>query len=239
MGLDMVVTKNFTVPVIFTPTSLFVGDTGGWYDPSDLTTLWQDGTRLIPVTAAGQPVSAMDDKSGNGNTIAGTAATIRNSGVLWWLEFNGTSSALVKHFTLNQPATDVWALQVRTYNVNDTCFDGTGNSARILERDTSTKIGMFSGSGFLDNTDWTTAANHVVTAVWNSPNCKLAVDNNSYATGDSGSSAPGGITIGAFDISTSFSAMNFYGGIRIGRILTGPEIANCRTYFGAKAGLVL
>lgn len=37
-----------------------------WYDASDLSTLFQDAGRTIPVTAAGQPVGAWVDKSGNG-----------------------------------------------------------------------------------------------------------------------------------------------------------------------------
>lgn len=37
-----------------------------WYDPSDLSTLFQDVAMTVPVTAAGQSVAAMRDKSGNG-----------------------------------------------------------------------------------------------------------------------------------------------------------------------------
>jgi hypothetical protein len=50
------------------PNSLFAaGEQGVWFDPSDLTTLFQDSAGTIPVTAAGQPVSLMLDKSGRGN----------------------------------------------------------------------------------------------------------------------------------------------------------------------------
>jgi hypothetical protein len=43
------------------------GEQGVWYDPSDLTTLFQDSAGTTPVTAAGQPVGKMLDKSGRGN----------------------------------------------------------------------------------------------------------------------------------------------------------------------------
>lgn len=44
--------------------ALFVaGEVGVWYDPSDLTTLFQDSAGTTPVTAAGQPVGLMLDKS--------------------------------------------------------------------------------------------------------------------------------------------------------------------------------
>lgn len=35
------------------------------YAPWDITTLWQDSARTVPVTAYGQPIGAMDDVSGN------------------------------------------------------------------------------------------------------------------------------------------------------------------------------
>jgi hypothetical protein len=46
--------------------SLFAaGEKGVWYDPSDITTLFQDVAGTIPVTASGQSVARMNDKSGN------------------------------------------------------------------------------------------------------------------------------------------------------------------------------
>lgn len=49
---------------IFSPLELFAqGEQGVWYDPSDLTTLYQDSAGTIPVTASGDPVGLMLDKS--------------------------------------------------------------------------------------------------------------------------------------------------------------------------------
>jgi len=46
--------------------SLFAtGEKGAWYDPSDITTLFQDVAGTIPVTATGQAVARINDKSGN------------------------------------------------------------------------------------------------------------------------------------------------------------------------------
>lgn len=39
------------------------GEQGFWYDPNDLTTMFQDAAGIIPVTAAGQPVGLRLDKS--------------------------------------------------------------------------------------------------------------------------------------------------------------------------------
>jgi hypothetical protein len=57
-------TMGFTA----SPLALFAaGEQGVWYDPSDLSTLFQDSAGTTPVTAAGQPVGRMLDKSGRGN----------------------------------------------------------------------------------------------------------------------------------------------------------------------------
>lgn len=48
------------------------GEQGVWYDPSDLSTMFQDAAGTIPVTAVGQPVGLMLDKSKNGVEINGT-----------------------------------------------------------------------------------------------------------------------------------------------------------------------
>ena len=48
----------------FSPLSLFAAsEPGFWYDPSDLSTLFQDAAGTTPVTAAGQSVGLMLDKS--------------------------------------------------------------------------------------------------------------------------------------------------------------------------------
>jgi len=83
----------------FSPASLFAGGTeGAWYNPSDLSTLFQDSAGTTPVTASGQPVGKMLDKSGNGNhATQATAArrpTYTEDGGLAWLAFDGVDDAM-------------------------------------------------------------------------------------------------------------------------------------------------
>ena len=48
----------------FSPASLFnKGEAGVWYDPSSINTLYQDSQGVTPVTAVGEPVGLMLDKS--------------------------------------------------------------------------------------------------------------------------------------------------------------------------------
>jgi hypothetical protein len=48
---------------VFSPASL---SPTAWYDPSDMSTLFQDSAGSTPVTAVEQPVGRISDKSGNG-----------------------------------------------------------------------------------------------------------------------------------------------------------------------------
>lgn len=51
---------------VFSPASLFAnGEQGVWYDPSDLTTMFQDAAGTTPVTTVEQPVGLLLDKSKN------------------------------------------------------------------------------------------------------------------------------------------------------------------------------
>ena len=60
------------------PSELFVnGEQGVWYDPSDLSTLFQDSAGTLPVTAMEQPVGRMLDKSGRGNHAVQATTTAR------------------------------------------------------------------------------------------------------------------------------------------------------------------
>lgn len=82
----------------FSPNALFAAsEEGGWYDPSDLSTVWQDSARTTP-GAVDSPVGALDDKSGNGNHLtqgtAGSRPILRQSGSLFYLERDGTDDWL-------------------------------------------------------------------------------------------------------------------------------------------------
>jgi len=69
-----------------------------WYDPSDLTTLFQDSAGTTPVTAAGQPVGLILDKSGNGRHASQATSTARplleDDGGKMCLKFDGVDDFL-------------------------------------------------------------------------------------------------------------------------------------------------
>lgn len=64
LGLSVGNGLSFSGFSSFTPASLFTGGVpGAWYDPPDLTTMFQDAAGTTPVTAVEQPVGLLLDKS--------------------------------------------------------------------------------------------------------------------------------------------------------------------------------
>lgn len=63
----------------FSPAALLAGSTAfAWYDPSDLTTMFQDSAGTTPVTAPAQTVARINDKSGNGfHAVQSGVSTLR------------------------------------------------------------------------------------------------------------------------------------------------------------------
>jgi len=53
------------------------GSQGAWFDPADMSTLFQDAAGTTPVTALEQPVGLMLDKSGRGNHVSQAVAASR------------------------------------------------------------------------------------------------------------------------------------------------------------------
>lgn len=84
--------------VPFNPRKLFRNsEQGVWYDPSDLSTLFQDSAGTTPVTAVEQPVGLMLDKSGRGNHAFQATAIDRpilrqDANGKFYLAANGTNT---------------------------------------------------------------------------------------------------------------------------------------------------
>lgn len=110
----------------FSPASLFAaGEQGGWYDPSDFSSMYQDSAGTTPVTAVGQPVGRMNDKSGRGNhatqTTAGNRPVLRqDSNGCYYLEFDGaTSNRWLQTPSIDFTATDKMTLWAGVRKLSD------------------------------------------------------------------------------------------------------------------------
>lgn len=76
------------------------GEQGFYYDPNDLNTMFQDAAGTIPVTAAGQPVGLMRDKSGRNNhafqTVSASRPILQRNATTgaYYLAFDGADDFL-------------------------------------------------------------------------------------------------------------------------------------------------
>jgi len=132
--------------VTFLPIDLFAAsEKGVWYDPGDITTLFQDVAGTIPVTASGQTVALMKDKSGNGADATQSDATKRPTFRVYagtdygYLNFDGTNDFMVTsaiNFTGTAVMTATAGIQVDT---------GATGSRIVFElgTDTSANNGAF------------------------------------------------------------------------------------------------
>lgn len=101
--------QPYNSPLYISPAQIFTGAVDGvWYDPSDLSTLFQDDAGTIPVTADGDPVGLMLDKSGNGfhasQATAGNRPVYKTDGVTHWLQLTSANSQFMTH-AANAPGT--------------------------------------------------------------------------------------------------------------------------------------
>lgn len=114
----------------FDPATLFAAaEQGAWWDPSDLSTMSQDSAGTTPAVV-GQPVGRITDKSGRGNHFSQPTTSfkpiLRNSGLLYWLEFDGFDDHLICSGSFAGMATGsnlLMAVQVPTADSNAILFN--------------------------------------------------------------------------------------------------------------------
>ena len=114
------------------------GEQGFFYDPNDLSTLYQNAAGTIPVTTAGQPVGLMLDKSGRNNhafqTVSASRPILRKNAVTGanYLEFDGSDDFLQTD-SINFTATDKVSLFTGVRGLSDagvsTIAEFSANSA--------------------------------------------------------------------------------------------------------------
>lgn len=108
----------------WTPAQMFAGGrVGVWYDPSDLSTLFKDTAGTIPVTADGDSVALVLDKSGNGKHLVQSTGTsqakYKTSGGLSWLLFDGTDDSYGTNAAIDFSASDEIFLAAGAYKASD------------------------------------------------------------------------------------------------------------------------
>lgn len=130
------------------------GEQGFWYDPNDLSTMYQDAAGTIPVTAVGQPVGLIRDKSGRNNHAFQTNSASRPilrqnaSTGAYYLEFDGSDDFLQTN-NIDFTATDKVSLFAGVRKLSDAA---TGIVAELSQNSLSVETsGVFAIMGTHSN----------------------------------------------------------------------------------------
>lgn len=238
-----VASATYTIGAGFSPADLLPA---AWWDASDLGTLWQDTGATTPVTADGQPVARVNDRSGAGRTVTQGTSDARpayhSDGSKHWLLFDGVDDALALASSYTTPDGN-WCVAYASRKSVAEAFHGvvTGLAAgnwigdRVLDtsqpdlqaNNSSTVSGGFALASALED--------HVVVANTSGGTCTL------YQNRTEGGSASGITTLSSNGMSFSLTPYQ-YGGriyqlIIIARALTSPEIADLTNWLKDKAGV--
>jgi len=151
------------VKPLVSPSTLFAGgEQGFWFDPSDFSTMFQDSAGTTPVTAVGQTVGKILDKSGNDNHA--TQATAASRPVL--------RQNVAGKYCLEPDGVDDWLT--------------IGNS----DFSAINKVSIFAGAAVNGTGVWKTLYQHAASSAFNEPSFGLqapagsaALQSLSYAVG--------------------------------------------------------
>jgi hypothetical protein len=213
-----------------------------WLDPSDLSTLFQTDDTSTPVTADGQTVGRVNDKSGNGfhltQSTAGSRPLYKTAGGLHWLEFDGVDNYLSTSFDeIAQPFSRVSAFRWLSDVGGQNRFLCGGTSDQAVLFVSAGQISIFAGAA-VSGSAASIGTDIVVTELYNTASSAISVDAAS-SSGDVGPNATSGLTICSTPGGGNYNNSRFYGLTQFDRALTAPEIDQIRTYLAAKQGRVL
>ena len=247
--------------------SLFAaGENGAWYDPSDLSTLFQDSDGTIPVTAAGQPVGRMLDKSGRGNHLYQITSTARPTyqldGLgLPYLSFDGVDDRLQTVSAVSFGASDKLAIfagyaqrtaadgVVIESSANYNSFPGTFLLYASISRTPSAGVkgtlgvGLSGGAVALDSAQTSTVLIDISKSIRSD---ELAMRQNGAAVTGTYSGSPDAGTgsfsnqtlyIGSRAGASIFANMRFYGLIMRAVLCSPGEIAGAENFIKIKSGV--
>lgn len=243
----------------FYPGSLFTGGAKGViYDPSDLSTLFQDAAGTIPANI-GDPVGLMKDKSGNGlhmqQATAGARPTLAQSGGRYYLSFNGTSQCMATTSNCDLSATSALvfgAAAVTTGNVGGVLLELSPNtntnikSCFIANPDSASNnaTAMFRGNNGLNGARYLNANINTVLA-----DCDFSRAGAEYVTTINGATRTPILTwdndnsgnfgsyplfLGARNQNASYWNGNFYGAVLAGISPTANQRAGLEQWLASK-----
>lgn len=239
------------------PARLFAGQQGAWYDPSDLGSMFTDTAGTTPVTADGDLVARINDKSGNGYHLLQATSTKRplykTSGGLQWLESDGIDDFM-------QVAISGWT-DLTAVIANAILQDGTGpigiEIAATIRADTLFQMNAPSNNGTCATTArgaafavqaqgigaFSVGVAQIRSSRLKQDDFQFWKNGVSLATDVSGVWPASPLTVLSLFSATggaaNFGKEKFYGGVIRGPVLSTAERQSVEAYLAGKAGVTL
>lgn len=181
---------------------------------------------------------------GNHATQATTASKpiLRQSGALYYLEFDGVDDRLNTLQAVAQPFDRVSGLRQLNWTLGNILLGAAmGDYGTLYQSDTTPRLRLYSGAAGPRTAAATPAigTDAVVTERFDGVNSRIAVGDAAYVVENAGSVAASALTIGSRGAGTLPVNFRFYGLTMIGRALTDAETANLRSYIATKSGAIL
>jgi hypothetical protein len=248
----------------FNPRTLFArGEVGGWWDPSDLSTMFQEIAGTTPVTTDGQTVGKILDKSGRGNHMVAAAddttrPLYKTSSGVHWLQFDGSNDGLQTAATINMSGTNEVSAWTAARKTSDVSTGFIAEFSASVSANVSSFYFANSGgtSNWASNSRGSAAAAAVSISTGAAPNTAVLSMNTDIsgdvltmranrtfgqATTDQGTGNFGTyvLYLGRRGGTTLPFAGNIYGLIVRGAMSTDAQIVAGERYLAAKAGIAL
>jgi hypothetical protein len=234
----------------FNPTTLFAGGTlGSWYDPTDLTTMFQDTAGTQPVTATGQRVALLRDKGPSAIHLSQATSAARpiyqvDASNRPYLLFDGVDERMSSASAVSGTLQTLFVGVITTTNgmvFNTTVGANDRLTVRTATTGTPATVSYYNGAATGKSGSGAATAQLVVGTVNKTGpviTCRL---NGSDQVGTTAvtPTATVGTSLGGSTAGTLFFGGSLYCAVMIARALTTAERARLETYLGARMGLVL
>lgn len=216
------------------------GEQGFWYDPNDLSTMYQDAAGTVPVTSAGQPVGLVRDKSGRNNHARQTTSASRPilrqnaSTGAYYLEFDGVDDFLrTTAFALPAPFGSMHAFRsVKSAGINPIV---SGGAAGYLFFNTPSNMQILGGDFIArGNPD---AAYHQadLSGVFLKSNISSSLNPTGSLTAYASNESK---YLARFSASgTNYGGFDYYGGIMVSKTLSATDEQALRNLFNKRLGV--
>lgn len=265
LGLGMTRGGGGGVPAYNPASALFgAGEQGVWYDFSDLSTMFQDTAGTNPVTAVGQRIARINDKSGRGNhatrtTTAQQPILRQTGGGLYYAEFDGIDDSWVTG-NIDFSATDEMTVIAGVRKLSD----AAAGSIVSISTSAAANIGAFELLGPSNTAApdyrWTTRGTTTSTiaplnfpapitnvmtgladisapqSILRANGAQVVASAGSQGTGNYGTHP---LYVGRRGNSTTPFNGHMFGLIVRGKTTSGADLTNAETYMAGKTGVTL